>query len=142
MQVGEIRVAIADAVRAGVPSLNCFGYLPESVPEPCFYTGEVEQDFDRTFRRGMDELDITCRVLVSRADDRAGQQALDRYVSGSGTDSVKAAIEAARGAPGEAALDGLCDDLHVRRVQGYRYYLVGEVQFFGAELIVHVIGEG
>lgn len=142
MEPGAIREALAAAVRDVQPALNCFGYCPDSVPEPCFYAGEVEVDFDRAFGRGMDEMRVTCRLLVSRADDRSGQAALDMYLTGSGPTSVKAAIEAARGAPGEAALGGLCDDLHVVRVQGYRMYQVGEVQFYGAELIVRLIGEG
>lgn len=142
MDVGPIRDALADAVRVAVPTLNCFGYCPDSVPEPCFYVGEVEIDFDKTFGRGMDELRVTCRLLVSRADDRAGQAALDTYLAGSGATSIKAALVAARGAPGVAALGGLCDDLHLVRVQGYRMYQVGEVQFYGAEMIVRIIGEG
>jgi hypothetical protein len=142
VQPGLIREGLADAVRSAIPSLNCFGYVPDAVPEPCFYAGEVEVDFDRAFGRGMDEIRVTCRLLVSRADDRAGQAALDRYLAGSGPLSVKAALVAARGAPGEAALGGLCDDLHLMRVQAYRMYQVGEIQFFGAELIVRIIGEG
>lgn len=142
MEPGAIREALAEAVGSAITSINAFGYCPDSVPEPCFYAGEVEIDFDRAFQRGMDELRITCRLLVSRADDRSGQAALDRYLAGSGPDSVKAAIEAARGAPGQPALGGLCDDLHLMRVQGYRMYQVGEVQFYGAELIVRIIGEG
>ncbi|MGW4476805.1 hypothetical protein ACWENQ_44740 [Nonomuraea sp. NPDC004354] len=142
MDIGLIREGLAAAVKAGIPSLNCFGYCPDSVPEPTFYAGEVEIDFDRAYGRGMDEARVTCRLLVSRADDRSGQAALDRYLAGSGPLSVKAAIEAARGAPGELALGGLCDDLHLTRVQGYRMYQVGEVQFYGAEMILRVIGEG
>ncbi|MEU9888670.1 hypothetical protein [Sphaerisporangium sp. NPDC051011] len=142
MNPSEIKTALADAVREAIPALSCFGYVPDSVPEPCFYAGEVEIDFDQTFGRGMDELLITCRLLVSRADDRAGQAALDSYLSGSGPDSVKAALVAARGAPGQPALGGLCDDLHLQRVQGYRLYQVGDRQYYGAELIVRVIGSG
>ncbi|MFO7164879.1 MAG: hypothetical protein DIU75_016240 [Mycolicibacterium hassiacum] len=142
MQISAIRDALADVVRSKIPELNCFGYLPDSIPEPCFYVGEVEIDYDRAFRRGMDELTITCRVLTSRADDRAGQEALDRYLAGSGRYSIKAAIESARGAPGQPALGGLCHDLHVQRVQAYRMYQVGEVQYYGAEIMLRVIGKG
>ncbi|GIH29092.1 hypothetical protein Aph01nite_74020 [Acrocarpospora phusangensis] len=142
MEPGEIRKALADAVRTPIPSLNCFGFVPDVVPPPAFYAGEVEIDFDKTFGRGMDEIQVTCRLLVSRADDRSGQALLDKYLAGSGEYSVKAALMAARGAPGEPALGGLADDLHLRRVQGYRLYQVGEVQFYGAELIVHVYGRG
>jgi hypothetical protein len=63
-------------------------------------------------------------------------------LSGSGPASLKAAIEAARGAPGQYALGGLAHDLHVMRVQGYRWYEHEGAQFVGAELIVKVIGDG
>lgn len=142
MEVGLIRKALADVVRAEIPSLNCFGYSPDSVPEPCFYVGEVEIDFDKTFGRGMDEILVTCRVLVSSADDRAGQEALDKYLAGSGTDSLKRALEVARGLPGVAALGGLADDLHVVRIQGYRMYGIGDKSYYGAEIIVRIIGRG
>lgn len=142
MNVGAVKEGLALAVRAAIPSLNCFGYVPDSCPEPCFYTGEVDIEFDKTFGRGTDEMTITCRVLVSRADDRSGQRALDRYLAGSGPHSIKAALETARGAPGEAALGGLADDLHLMRVQAYRMYQVGETYYYGAELVVRVIGRG
>jgi hypothetical protein len=142
MNVGSIREALATTVKTAIPGLNCYGYCPDSIPEPCFYVGEIEIDFDRAFGRAMDEMRLTCRLLTSRADDRAGQAALDAYLAGSGASSVKQALEDARGAPGQAALGGLCDDLHLTRVQGYRWYLVGQVEYYGAELIVRVIGEG
>lgn len=142
MDIGGVKVALADTVRAEIPSLTCFGYVPDSIPEPCFFVGEAEIEFDKTFGRGLDEVTLTCRLLVSRADDRSGQAALDRYLSGSGPRSIKRAIETARGAPGEYALGGLAHDLHLTRVQAYRMYAVGENTYYGAELMVRVIGEG
>lgn len=132
---------LRDAVDA-IDGLSCFSFVPDAVPEPCFYVGEIEQNFDRAFSRGMDEVTVTCRVLVARSDDRAGQEKLRSYMAGSGSTSVKAALEAARGAPGQAALSGACDDLHVVRMQGHRLYEVNGTQFYGAEWVVRVIGEG
>jgi hypothetical protein len=60
--------------------------------------------------------------MVSRADDLSGQATLDALLSGSGPASLKAAIEAARGAPGQAAPGGAADDLQVVRAQSYRLY--------------------
>ena len=126
MQISAVRDAIADAARtvvlpAGIGKLTCTGYVPDSVVAPCFFVGEVEITYDRTMGRGLDELLFTCRVLAGRADDRSAQRILDALLSGAGPASLKAAIEAARGAPGEMALGGLADDLHLRRVQGYRW---------------------
>lgn len=147
MQIADIREAIATAARdvvlpVGVPKLTCTGYVPDSVTEPHFFTGEVAVEFDKAMGRGLDSLEITCRVLVGRADDRASQKVLDALLSGSGPASLKAAIEAARGAPGEYALGGLAHDLHVMRVQGYRWYDHAGSTYVGAELMIKVIGGG
>ncbi|NUP16563.1 MAG: hypothetical protein HOZ81_10740 [Streptomyces sp.] len=148
MQISPIRDAIADAVRAGVTmptgigKLTCTGYVPDAVVTPCFFVGEVDVNYDQAHGRGMDELLITCRVLASRADDRSGQRILDGMLSGAGPASLKVAFEAARGAPGELALGGLADDIHLQRVQGYRWYEHAGASYVGAELAVKVIGDG
>lgn len=147
MEFGKVRAAIADAARAVVlppgvkASLTCTGYTPDAVTEPHFFVGEFSTEFDKTYGR-LDEVEYTCRVLVGRGDDRAAQELLDALLSRGGPSSLKVAIEAARGAPGEAALGGLADDLHVTRMQGYRWYEHQGVQFVGAELVVRVIGDG
>lgn len=147
MQVSAIRTALADAARAvvlpeGIGKLTATGYVPDAMTAPHFFVGEYTQSFDRAMGRALDELEFTCRVLVSRADDAAGQRILDAMLSGSGPASLKAAIEAARGAPGEYALGGLAHDLHVMRVQGYRWFEHNGTDFIGAELVIKVIGEG
>ena len=147
MQISPIRDAIADAARtvvlpAGIGKLTCTGYTPDSVVAPCFFVGEVEVNYDKAMGRKLDELLFTCRVLAGRADDRSSQRVLDALLSGGGTASLKAAIEVARGAPGQMALGGLADDLHVQRVQGYRWFEHQGTSFVGAELDIKVIGDG
>ncbi|MER6956011.1 hypothetical protein [Streptomyces sp. NPDC000618] len=147
MQISAIREAIADAARAvvlpdGIKALTCSGYVPDSVAAPHFFVAEYEQDFDKTMGRGLDELVFTSRVLVGRADDRSAQRTLDAMLSGSGPASLKQTIEVARGAPGEYALGGLAHDLHVMRVQGYRWYEHAGSTYVGAELMIKVIGQG
>lgn len=140
MDIVAISDALADAVRDPiVPGLNALGYTPDAVPEPCFYVGEFEIDYDQAYAGGMDEARVTCRLLVARSDDRSGQERLRAYLGRTGS-SVKTALEDARGAPGELALGGLADDLHVPRVHGQRLYQVGEVQYYGAEIVVRIIG--
>jgi hypothetical protein len=147
MQISAVREALADAARAvvlpaGLPKLTCSGYVPDAVIAPHFFVAEYEQTFDKVMARGLDELIFTSRVLVGRGDDKAAQQILDAMLSGSGPASLKQAIEAARGAPGEYALGGLAHDLHVMRVQGYRWYEHAGATYVGAELMIKVIGEG
>ncbi|MFE2243909.1 hypothetical protein ACFXCU_30920 [Streptomyces virginiae] len=147
MQLAEIREAFADAARgvvlpSGVGHLTCSGYTPDSVIAPHFFTGEYDLDFDKAMGRALDEVELTCRVLVGRSDDATAQRILDALLSGAGPASLKQAIEAARGAPGEPALGGLCDDFHIRRIQGYRWYEHQGTQYVGAELIIHIFGDG
>lgn len=148
MQPSAIREAIATAARTGVTlpdgigKLTATGYTPDAVVTPHFFCGEYSIDFDKAMNRSLDTLELTCRVLVSRADDRSAQAVLDGMLAGSGPASLKAAIEAARGAPGEYALGGLAHDLHITRMQGYRWYEHQGTQYVGAELIIRIIGEG
>lgn len=147
MDIALVRTRIAEAASAvvmpaGAPSLTCTGYVPDGVTAPHFFAGEVEVTYDTAYNRSLDELQITCRVLVSRADDKSSQFILDALLSGSGPASLKQAIEAARGAPGEYALGGAAHDLHLMRVQGYRWYEHNGTQYVGAELIIKVIGSG
>ncbi|MFE3762271.1 hypothetical protein ACFXPI_10960 [Streptomyces sp. NPDC059104] len=147
MQLGAIREAIADAARtvvlpAGAGKLTCSGYIPDSIVAPHFFTGEYDLDFDKAYGRAQDEAELTCRVLVGRADDASAQRTLDALLSGSGPASLKQAVLAARGAPGQAALGGLADDVHLKRVQGYRWYEHAGTQYVGAELIIRIIGDG
>ncbi|QFZ75097.1 hypothetical protein GFH48_19110 [Streptomyces fagopyri] len=147
MQISPIRDAIADAARAvvlpdGIAKLTCTGYVPDSINAPHFFVAEYEQEYDKAMARGLDELTFTSRVLVSRTDDRFAQRVLDGMLSGSGPASLKEVIEVARGGPGEYALGGLAHDLHVTRVQGYRWYEHAGATYVGAELTIQVIGEG
>jgi len=147
VQISAVRDAIAAAAAvvvlpAGVGKLRCTGYVPDSVVTPCFFVGEVEVNFDKAMARRLDELIFTCRVLAGRADDRSSQRIIDALLSGAGPASLKAAIEQARGAPGEMALGGLADDLHLQRVQGYRWFEHAGSTYIGAELVIKVIGDG
>lgn len=147
MDINRIRQGLATAARAvGVDAqghrLTCLPYVPDAVTVPTFYAGAVDISYDRAFGRGQDEATVHCTLLVSRASDLDGQAALDAYMAGAGSMSIKAAIEATRGLPGEAAMGGACDDLHVTGVQGHQVYTVGQTQYYGATWLVRVIGPG
>lgn len=151
MDLARIRQGIADAVKAvGLDAqglkLTCTPYVPDSVTVPAFYVSGVDEiTYATTFGApgaGLADLTLQCTVLVSRASDRDGQAALDAYLSTSTGQSIYAAIEAARGAPGAPALAGACDDLHVTGASGYGQYTVGDGVYYGARFQVHVIGSG
>jgi hypothetical protein len=142
VQIALVKSALRDAVIAAeIPGLDVYAYVPDAPSVPCFYPGEVTLDPLQTFGPGSDNADIICRVLVSAADDADGQALLDQYLSRSGTHSIRAAISAARGAPGELALGGAADDLVITKIDGYRLIATPNQElFYGAQITVRVIG--
>lgn len=146
ISIVKTRLAAAASTVAADPGagkLNCYGYVPNDVDPPVFYAGEATFQHNITFG-DVDQVEITCRVLTSTADaiGDVGQALLDKYLRRKGVFSIRAALLAARGAPGEMALDGACSDFNIQRIQGYRLYRVADKTYFGAELIVMAIGDG
>lgn len=135
-------VAAGATATDGFREITALDYVPESIEPPVLFVADVNIDFDKTMNRGLDEVLVTLRFLCSRTDDREGQHQLAAFLSGSGSASLKAALESARGAPGVPALGGACDGFHVQKVAGYRWYVVGAATYVGADITVRIIGSG
>jgi hypothetical protein len=142
MNIYQVKTELAAAVRAAeIPYLDTYAFAPSKPSVPCFYVGEVSIDPNNTFGAGCDVAEVTCRVLVSSAEDADGQKLLDQYLSRTGDHSVRAALLEARGEPGVAALNGAADDLKIVRIDGYRMLTdPGNDTYYGADITVQVIG--
>ena len=135
MDVEQVFAGLRDSAGT-ITGLNVFEYAPDSITPPSFFPAEVEIDWDLTFARGMDAYTVTTRLLVAKADDRAGQKTLKGYLAGSGALSLKAALQADR------TLGGACDSLQVKSVRGYGVYEHNGQHFYGAEFSIYIIGQG
>ncbi len=145
MDIGRVKRAIRAAIDAAeIDHLDTYAHTPGSVVVPCVYPTNVTIDPNGAGASfgGSDTAEVVLRVLTSAADDLDGQTLLDEYLARTGPKSIRAALETARGGPGEYALGGAADDLHVVRIDGYRLYTEGTDEFYGAEITVRVIGEG
>ncbi len=147
MQISAIRTAIATVLTTNVvssPTLTALAYLPDQPTPPMIFTSDIDVEFDQAYKRGLDKVTFTLRLLVSRGDDRAAQTLLDGYISSSGAASIRDAIEAGRGCNGAVGgtLGGLAADMHLRSMKAYRWFTVGDSQFLGAEFQLLVIGLG
>lgn len=145
MRLDLVKAALRDAVIAAeISGLDSYAFAPDDPEVPCFYPAEVTINPNGSFGPddgGFDTADITCRVLASGADDADGQLWLDRLLSRTGAYSIRAALLAARGEPGELALSGTADDVWVARIDGYRMVPgPNETSWYGANLTVRVIG--
>jgi len=132
MDIAAIRTGLA-ANAATISGLTCTAYAPDAVAVPAFFSVEIAIAFDEANDRSTDAVAVTCRLLVSRADDRGGQQALDAYLSGT-TGGLKTAIES------DPTLGGVCDWAVLVAIDGYGQYSVGEAVYYGVTVHVEVQG--
>lgn len=131
------------AIRAGlktrldtITGLNTYAVAPGQpvVPAAIVLAGPIT--FDDTMSRGSDILSFDILLLVQKATDSLGQEHLDPYLAGSGSSSIKAAVE------GDATLGGEADWTVVTGVSQYGDLEYANVQYLGARFTVEVNTDG
>lgn len=135
MDLNAVATGLETQVRE-VAGIQPYDYVPDALAGKSFLVCEIDVDFDKTFRRGMDELMVTCRVLIARRTERDAQRKLREFMAGGGMTSIKAAIES------DKTLGGACDSLHVQRMSGNRMFTVGEKRYYGVEIYIKIVGSG
>lgn len=90
--LGAIRDAIKATVEANVTGLRVYDTVPESPALPALLILPVETDFFKAFGRGSDTHQIDLFLMLSRTVPRTGQDSLDAYVGGSGSQSIRAVV--------------------------------------------------
>ena len=98
-----------------ITGLRVYDLVPDNPQPPSAIIGQLDLVFDLNNARGLDQANIDVLVIVQRFSERTGQDKLDKYLSGSGDYSIKAAIEADR------TLDGAVDTLRVTSAQSGVY---------------------
>jgi hypothetical protein len=126
----ELRDAIAEAM-GSIGGLRTSAFVPDAPRPPIAVVMPDRIEYDLNARRGADRFFFTVTVLASRADDRAAQQNLDKYLVGES--SVKDAIEKDR------TLGGVADTCRVTAMQNYAAVPVGEVTYLSAQFVVEVV---
>lgn len=144
MDLNAVAEALAATVTAAQINVNdqrltATSYDPDAVTPPHFFAAEIAGEYHQSYV-GLMRVTWTWRLIGSRADDISGQHALRELASSTGTDSLLSVLEAARGAPGQPALSGACNDFVVQRVTGPRLVEVGSTQYYGLEFQFLVVG--
>jgi hypothetical protein len=118
-----------------ITGLRVFPYWADKIVPPAAIVGFPESiDYDETMGRGADHLQLPVIVVVARRDGRSARgRRLTKYVAGTGTDSVKAAIEAYAATAYHSA--------RVERVE-FGTATVAGVEHLSATFDVDVIGPG
>lgn len=116
-----------------ITGLEALAYIPETVVPPVALVDQLEIDFDAAMARGLDTAHVDVLLIVQRMDVQSGQDALDGYLAGTGSGSVKAAIEA------DKTLSGSCSDARVLSASPGTYSSQG-IDFLAYRYRVRIYG--
>jgi len=116
---------VRDALKANlqtITNMRVYDTIPDVVVPPCAIVGQLDFTFDVDNARGLDQASVDVFVIVQRISERTGQDKLDLFLAGSGTGSIKTALESDR------TLGGLVDTLRVISADSGTY-TSGETSF-------------
>lgn len=127
-----------DARLATIAGLRHSAFAPGVINEPHAFVMVAEPaiTFDETMGRGSDQLHMNIVLLTPKTSDRVAQALLDPYLAGSGSQSIKAAIE------GDPTLGGVADWTVVTGVPFYGPMDYDGVMYFGARFDVEINVDG
>ena len=127
--ISELRTGLA-ANLATISGLRTTATIPDNPSPPIAVILPQGVEYDNTFGRGMNTYTFAVTVIVGRVSERSGQNALDAFVSSTGSSSIKLAIES------DKTLNGKAFDLRVTDSRNYGELTVGEVTYLSAEFTV------
>ena len=112
--INGVRDALKNNLQT-ITNLRVYDLIPDIVTPPCAVVGQLDFTFDIDNARGLDQASVDVYVIVQRISERTGQDKLDNFLAGSGTGSIKTAIESDR------SLGGLVDTLRVISAESGTY---------------------
>lgn len=127
--VSELRDGLK-ANLATITGLRTADTVPDNPNPPIAVIIPQSIKYDDTFQRGMNTYNFSVLVIVQRSSERTGQNSLDAFVSGTGNNSIKRAIES------DKTLGGKAFDVRVTDLRNYGDVTIGEINYFSAEFIV------
>jgi len=127
--VSELRDGLK-ANLATIPGLRTADTVPDNPNPPIAIVLPQNVQFDNAFQRGMNTYTFAVLVVVNRVSERTAQNSLDAYISGTGTHSIKRAVES------DKSLGGKAFDVRVSDVRNYGDITIGEINYFSAEFVV------
>lgn len=133
--VSQIRDGLRDRLKT-ISGLQTHSYVPSEITPPAAVVIPDTVGYDSTMARGSDDFVFVVQLVVSKVVDRVSQDRLDAYLAGSGSSSVKAAIE------GEPTLGGVAHFARVAQARSYGTVQFGAITYLGAELVVQVTADG
>lgn len=127
--VSQLRIGLKNNL-ATIPGLRSFDYQPDNPQPPMALVFPENIGFDNAFQRGMNTYTFSVVFIGHRVSERSGQNTLDAFVSSTGTNSIKRAIES------DKTLGGNAFDVRVTDVRNYGDITIGDGNYLSAEFVV------
>ena len=109
--------------------------LPEQINPPMAVVGLQSIIYDQAFQKGLVIYNFQVPVLAARASDRWAQKRLDQFMSTTGTDSIKEAIES------DKTLGGVAFDVRVTEMGSIGTVELESNMYLAAEFVVEVYSD-
>ena len=133
MNISEVREELAD-VLDDIPGLRAKPNVPDQVNPPLAYVDTVSLNYRYDLSPSGMFATLAVVLLVSSADSKRGQDALDEYLSSEGDRSIYQKVSA------NTDLNGTCDWAQVSTADEVGLYEVAGSKYVGARLLVEVAG--
>jgi hypothetical protein len=131
--LSSIRTGLSTRL-ATISGLSVYSFVPDSIEPPTAVVGVMSSvDYDSTMSRGSDMYEIPLYLYVSRVDAELSQDSLDEFLAGSGSSSIKQAIE------GDTTLGGVVSSARVVEASNYGVYTINSIDYLGVEFSVEII---
>lgn len=132
--VAQVQSGIKNRL-ATINGLRAFEFQPDNQIAPPYAFAQLNSvEYHRAFQGGDIVYDFTIFVIVGRVSDRTAQASLDAYLSYSGAQSVRSALEA------DLTLGGIVSTLIVSRSSSIRSLSVGDAEYLSIEIALLVHG--
>lgn len=130
IDVNAVMDAIGTAL-ASVPNLRVRDYPSESAnPPEVIVSLPTALEYDVVMGRGADRAVIPVMILVGKVSDRTARDLMGRYLSGTGSYSIKTALD--------GVLGGAAQTVRVTVSMPPDVVIIGAVEYLGASLEVEV----
>jgi len=124
---------------ATINGLRVHRWPPDNISPPAAIVSYPDSyEFDATYSRGTDRVEVPVIVVVGKVSERAARARLSRYVAGSGPASVKHVLERA-GDPAQPYT--AIDSLRVTRVD-FDVVTIAGTDYLAATFTVDIAAKG
>lgn len=120
---------------ATISGLRTADYQPDNPTPPIAIVFPDSVSYDTAFARGLNTYQFTVSVISHRSSERTAQSLLDAFVSSTGSQSIKRAVES------DKTLGGVANDVRVTDMRVYGSMVIGDVNYAVAEFSITVIAD-